>query len=81
MTFMVSWKHIIKMAQLEPLDSSHRMFARSFSMEVGVLDAVVDIVTVAEVALGDAGTEMDTKRLEGLFEVSAGWSGPITCWK
>ena len=54
------------------------MFAESFSMEVGVLDAIVDIVTLAEVALEDAGTKMDTKGLEGLFEVSVGWSGPIT---
>ena len=68
----------MKMAQLEPLGSSRGMFAGSFSMEVGVLDAV-DIVTVAEVALGDVGTEMDTKGLEGLFEVLAGWAGPITC--
>ena len=59
-TFMASRKRIMKMAQLEPLGSSRGMFAGSFSMEVGVLD-VVDIVTVAEVALGDAGTEMDTK--------------------
>ena len=47
-------------------------------MEVGVLDAVVDIVTLAEVALKDAGTGMDTKELKGLFEVSVGWLGPIT---
>ena len=78
-TFMASRKRIMKMAQLEPSGSSCRMFAGSFSIEVGVLNAVVDIITVAEVALGDVGTKMDTKGLEGLFEVLAGWAGPITC--
>ena len=43
------------------------------------MNVVVDIWVVAEVALGDAGTDIDTKGLKGLFEVLVGWAGPITC--
>ena len=46
-TFMVSPKHLLKMAQLEPVKSKHGMAAGSLSTVIGMMyedDTVVNIV-------------------------------------
>ena len=82
---MVLLKHILKMAQLEPLYLRRGMFTGSFSMVVGVAvsgdDVIVDMIgLVGEGDEGVKGVKMDdsgTNELEGL--VLACWAGPITC--
>ena len=81
-TFMALLKRILKMAQLELLCLRHGMFARSFSMVVGVAvgggDETVDMMVVG---LGDEGADRGTKELVGLVLVLVFWAGPITCCK
>src|SRR5580698_2872045 len=71
-TFMALPKRILKMAQLEPLYSRRGMFARSFSMVVGVTLAME-----ADLVVGDGSAEASADRgsdeLEGLDGVVASW--------
>ena len=76
-TFMALPKRILKMAQLKPLYLRQGMFARSFSMVVGVMVAMK-----AGLVVGDTSAEVSADRgsdeLEGLDRVVASWAGPIT---
>jgi len=81
-TFMVFPKHILKMAQLEPLCSRRGIFAGSFSMVVGVTVGRGDKTVDMRVSLGDGGEDREgvdrgIKELAGLVVV--GRAGPITC--
>jgi hypothetical protein len=80
---MALLKRILKMAQLDPLDSRRGMFAGSFSMVVGVAVGGGDEAVGMGVILGDVGVELADRginELEGLLGI-AGWAGPITCRK
>jgi hypothetical protein len=82
---MALLKRILKMAQLEPLDSRRGIFAGSFSMVVGVTagggDETVVILTGEDLGeeMGDMLVDRGTNELEGLVLVLAGRAGPITC--
>jgi hypothetical protein len=89
-TFMVSLKRILKMAQLEPVGSSRGMFAGSLSTVVGALAIEEDVLEdmggrADDDALGEGlreevgvKPEIGTKELEGLFVAVVGRAGPIT---